>query len=248
MNVVTAGGSSPASLASSSGQARLAVVDCHVLATRNGIRTMLYTSQLGNAKIAGSPGTGTPVVFHWSAPGLGWQRAVGRKWAIPCIHLFSAGALLPAASALTAMWSPAWHDARRTRISNLIPANAYVAVADGGGGTLFRNTDLGGVVSLPELQRLSPRDLADDDPIGSRPEKQTPGHGDEANFAKYLAQALLAMRARGEYKDTVQVLNPQAICKVWSCAGKEVEASVGRTVSKDSMNSPAKDFEKAASD
>ena len=71
-----------------------------------------------------------------------------------------------------------------------IPHNALIVIADGGGATLFRSSGSGAELSLKEERKLSPKDLSEEGPSGSRPEDQTPRQTNEATFAKQLAQAL----------------------------------------------------------
>lgn len=131
---------------------------------------------------------------------------------------------------------------------NPIPSNALIVVADGGGGTLFRNAGAGGEVSLQEVRRLSPEDLASEGPSGSRPESQTPRQTDEATFAKQLAQTLFAMHGRHEFEALVLILDPQTLGQVRDCMHKTVEASVVRTLAKDLTNHAPADIEKALSE
>ncbi len=74
-------------------------------------------------------------------------------------------------------------------MSSSIPDHALVVVADGRGAILFRNEGSTGEVSLREERRLSPKNLRDEGPSGSRPTEQTPRQTDEATFAKQLADA-----------------------------------------------------------
>lgn len=131
---------------------------------------------------------------------------------------------------------------------NPIPHNALIVVADGGGGTLFRNVGAADGVSLQELRSLSPKDLASEGPSGSRPESQTPHQTDEATFAKQLAQMLFAMHGRREFEALVLILDPQTLGQVRECMHKTVEASIVRTLAKDLTNHAPADVEKALSD
>ncbi|WP_219732947.1 host attachment family protein [Mesorhizobium sp. NBSH29] len=57
-----------------------------------------------------------------------------------------------------------------------VPHHALVVVADGHGAILLRNEGPAGDVSLREERRLSPKNLRDEGPSGSRPPEQTPLH------------------------------------------------------------------------
>ncbi len=132
-------------------------------------------------------------------------------------------------------------------MSNLIPADTYIVVADGRSGRLFRNAGSGGTLALQEVRRLSPHDLAKEGPSGSRPEEQTPRQTDEATFAKQLGQALSAMLDDRECKHLILVLDPQTLGQVRKCMSKTTEASIVRTIAKDFTNSPIQDIERALS-
>ena len=53
-------------------------------------------------------------------------------------------------------------------MSNLIPADPSIVVADGRSGRLFRDAGLGGTLAWQEVWRLSPRNLAKECLSGSR--------------------------------------------------------------------------------
>lgn len=97
---------------------------------------------------------------------------------------------------------------------NPIPSNALIVVADGGGGTLFRNA----------------------------------GAGDEAAFAKLLAQTLSAMHGRHEFEALALIPDPQTLGQVRDCMHKTVEASVVRTLAKGLANHAPADIERALSE
>lgn len=126
-----------------------------------------------------------------------------------------------------------------------VPKNALVVVADGGGAILFRNTGSGGNVALKEERKLSPKDLAEEGPSGSRPEDQTPRQTDEATFAKQLAQAIYKMNHAGKYTDLVLIADPQTLGQFRSAMHKTVESSIIFTLAKDLTNHSSDDIAKA---
>lgn len=132
-------------------------------------------------------------------------------------------------------------------MTKLVPENALVVVADGGGATMFRNTGRGGQVSLSEERRMSPTDLAAEGPSGSRPEDQTPRQTDEATFAKQLAQAVYTMKHAGKYDDLVLIADPQTLGQFRSAMHKTVEDSIVFSLSKDLTNHSIEDIAKALS-
>ncbi|MEO6945697.1 MAG: host attachment protein [Nitrobacter sp.] len=78
-----------------------------------------------------------------------------------------------------------------------------MVVADGRKAILFRSRGKLDDLTLQEERRLSPKDLNDDGPSGSRPEDQSPRQTDEATFAKQLANALYKMKESGAFSDLV---------------------------------------------
>ena len=117
-----------------------------------------------------------------------------------------------------------------------IPKNALIVVADGRKAILLRTQGAGGEVSLREERRLSPKDLRDDGPSGSRPEDQTPRQTDEATYAKQLANTLQTMKLSGAYESLVLVADPQILGQLRDTMHKEVEASLVLTLAKDLTN------------
>ena len=113
----------------------------------------------------------------------------------------------------------------------MIPHNALVVVADGGGAVLFRNTGRDGDVSLGEGQRLHPHE--EQGPSGHRPPEQTVKQTEEATFAKELGQALFKMHEKGEFKDLVLAADPQTLGQVRAVLHKSVESSLVLTLHKD---------------
>ena len=129
-----------------------------------------------------------------------------------------------------------------------VPPDALVVVADGGGAILLRNRGTGSELALQEEKRLTPKSLSAEGgqgPSGSRPGDQTIHQTEEATFAKQLADALYAMRHKGDYKELVLIADPQTLGQMRECLHKEVEASMVFTLSKDYTNQSVADIEKA---
>jgi protein required for attachment to host cells len=124
-------------------------------------------------------------------------------------------------------------------MSQTIPNNALVVVADGGKARLFRKTGHGQEVRLHEDAHLTPQNLADDGPSGSRPEEQTPRQTGEATFAKRLVRRLDAMRQHGAYDHLVLAADPQTLGQMRDAMSKAVADSIVFSVAKDLTNHPA---------
>ena len=129
-----------------------------------------------------------------------------------------------------------------------VPPDALVVVADGAKAILLRNAGTGSDLSLKEERRITPKSLSAEGsqgPSGSRPGDQTVHQTEEATFAKQLADALYAMRHRGDYKQLVLIADPQTLGQMRECLHKDVEASMAFTLSKDYTNQSVADIEKA---
>ncbi|MXP61895.1 host attachment protein [Roseomonas sp. M0104] len=129
-------------------------------------------------------------------------------------------------------------------MSETIPHNALIVVADGAKAVLLRNTGRNGEIALREESHLSPRNLAEEGPSGSRPEDQTPRQTDEATFAKQLAQHLFTMHERQAFEALVLAADPQTLGQMRSVMHKTVEASIIRTLPKDLTNHSTQELEK----
>ncbi len=125
-----------------------------------------------------------------------------------------------------------------------IPQNALVVVADGGKAILFRNEGQGGELSLREEQRLEPATMTQG-PSGSRPEEQSPKQTGEATFAKNLAHVLETMHNDGKFKQLVLVADPQTLGQIRAAMHKSLAAAVVRSISKDLTNNPVKEIERS---
>ena len=130
-------------------------------------------------------------------------------------------------------------------MTKAIPKDALIVVADGRKAILLRNHGAGGEVSLTEERRLSPKDLQDDGPSGSRPEDQTPRQTNEATFAKQLANMLQRMKLSGSYDSLVLIADPQTLGQLRDTMHKEVEASLALTMAKDLTNHSVAEIAKA---
>jgi len=129
-------------------------------------------------------------------------------------------------------------------VTESIPQNALVVVADGGKAILFRNEGQGGELSLREEQRLEPATMTQG-PSGSRPEEQSPKQTGEATFAKNLAHVLETMHNDGKFKQLVLVADPQTLGQIRAAMHKSLAAAVVRSISKDLTNNPVKEIERS---
>ncbi|WP_417310137.1 host attachment family protein [Devosia sp.] len=124
-----------------------------------------------------------------------------------------------------------------------IPDDTLVVIADGHGATLLRAKKAGDGLSLKEERQLTPKNLDDEGPSGSRPEEQTPRQTDEATFAKQLAELLYKMRHGGKYEHLVLAADPQTLGQVRATLHKTVEASIVLSIDKELMGQSVAELE-----
>lgn len=123
-----------------------------------------------------------------------------------------------------------------------IAQNTLVVVADGHQARLFRTSGVGDDLSLSSAGDLSPRQLSDDGPSGSRPEDQTPRQTDEATFAKQLAAKLNRMHEAGDFKALVLVADPQTLGQLRDAMDSNLAASIALTLDKELVNHSVADI------
>lgn len=124
----------------------------------------------------------------------------------------------------------------------LIPHNALIVVADGGGAMLLRNSGKPGAITLREERRLEPSNLENEGPSGSRPEEQTQSQTDEATFAKQLGNAINKMKLAHEFEHLVLIADPQTLGQIRPILHKTVEGALIRSLAKDYTNSSFEDI------
>lgn len=121
-------------------------------------------------------------------------------------------------------------------MSNTIPSQALILVADGAKAILLRNTGNGQELSLQEIIRVTPQTIAEGGPSGSRPEDQSPKETGEATFVKQLAQAMQERLAQNDYSALVVVADPQTLGQFRGAMHKTVEAAIVHSLAKDLTN------------
>lgn len=125
-----------------------------------------------------------------------------------------------------------------------IPQQSLVVVADGHQAILFRSNGLKDDLSLVEERRLTPKDLAEEGPSGSRPEEQTPRQTDEATFAKQLANTLNSMKLAHKFDHLVLAADPQTLGQMKDVLHKTVTSSLILSLDKELTNHSTADIAK----
>ena len=127
----------------------------------------------------------------------------------------------------------------------LVPSDALVVVADGGGARLFRNHGEGQELALHQVELRELMNMDDDGPAGSMPHESTGAQIDEATFAKQLALALNADALKQGYEHLVLMADPTTLGRMRPLLHKEVQQRLVLEVPKTLTNAPLPDIEAA---
>jgi len=117
-----------------------------------------------------------------------------------------------------------------------IPDQTLVVVADGHQAILFRARSTNEKLSLSEEARLTPKNLDEDGPSGSRPEEQTPRQTDEATFAKQLADGLFRRKDGNDFQHLILAAAPQTLGQLRDTMHKTVSESIILSLDKELTN------------
>lgn len=126
-----------------------------------------------------------------------------------------------------------------------MPENTLVVIADGGGARTFLSKGDGRPVQLEQHQLLTPQNINDDGPSGSRPNQQSEAQTDEATFAKQLAHRLNHGALTQQYEHLVLVADPQTLGQIRPQLHKETQQRMLFELGKTLRNESLKDIEKA---
>lgn len=129
-----------------------------------------------------------------------------------------------------------------------IPQRTLVVVADGHQALFLRSQGVKDGLTLTEESRVTPQNLADEGPSGSRPEEQTPRQTDEATFAKQLAGKLYTMRQANEFDLMVLAADPQTLGQLRDTMHKSVSDSIILSLDKHLTNHSIGDIAKILRD
>ena len=129
-----------------------------------------------------------------------------------------------------------------------IPQKTLVVVADGHQAILFRSQGVKDALTLAEERRVTPQNLDDDGPSGSRPPEQTSLQTDEATFAKQLANELYSMKQAHKFETMVLAADPQTLGQLRDTMHKTVSDSIILSLNKVLTNHTIPDVAKAVRD
>ncbi|WP_318251085.1 host attachment family protein [Pseudorhizobium pelagicum] len=130
----------------------------------------------------------------------------------------------------------------------IIPQNTLVVVADGHQAILLRSHGVKDALTLAEERRVTPQNLEDDGPSGSRPPEQTIVQTDEATFAKQLANELYSMKHAHQFDKMVLAADPQTLGQLRDTMHKTVADSIVLSLNKVLTNHSTLDLAKAVRD
>lgn len=103
-----------------------------------------------------------------------------------------------------------------------INEKAWIVVADGHSARVLQNTGNNGAIELKEVQTVTPKNLLEEGPSGSRPQGDSPRDTDEATFAKQLAQWLFEQAHKKAFEQLVLVADPKTLGQMRPLLHKEV--------------------------
>ena len=127
----------------------------------------------------------------------------------------------------------------------MVPSEALVVVADGGGARLFRNRGDERSLALHQVELRELMNMDDDGPAGSMPGESTGQQIDEATFAKQLALALNEGALKHRYEALVLIADPGTLGRMRPLLHKEVQARMIAELAKTLTNAPVEDIERA---
>lgn len=127
------------------------------------------------------------------------------------------------------------------------PPNAFIVITSGAEAKFFRNDGTARDIKLKHVGDLSPQNLDNEGPSGSRPPESSQQETDEATFAKQLAQHLYTKAHRGDFDHLVLVADPDTLGEIRPILHQEVTQKITSEVAKTLINSPTDDIERSLS-
>lgn len=127
------------------------------------------------------------------------------------------------------------------------PQNAFVVVTSGAEAKFFVNEGTPLDIKLKHSGDLSPKDLDDDGPSGSRPSEASAQETDEATFAKQLAHYLYYKAQKGAFDHLVLVADPNTLGEIRPILHQEVISKITMELNKTLVNASTEDIERSLS-
>ena len=130
---------------------------------------------------------------------------------------------------------------------NTCPENALIVVTSGAEAKFFRNDGTAKDIKLAAHGALTPKDLDDDGPSGSRPPESSARETNEATFSKQLAHYLYAQVHKGKFDHLVLVADPDTLGEIRPILHQEVTDKITMELNKTLINSSTHDIERSLS-
>jgi len=127
------------------------------------------------------------------------------------------------------------------------PKDAFIVIASGAEAKFFVNEGNHLKIKLRHVGDLSPKNLDDDGPSGSRPPESSAQETDEATFAKQLAHYLYEKAQKGTFDHLVLVADPDTLGEMRPILHKEVTEKITMELNKTLTNSSTDDIERTLS-
>ena len=128
-------------------------------------------------------------------------------------------------------------------MSTDIPKNALVVVTTGAEAKLYRNEGESGELKLTQSDSLTPTNLENEGPSGSRPPESSDRETDEATFSKQLAQHLYKRAHAGQFDHLALVADPDTLGELRPLLHQEVTNKIVLELNKTLINSPVDEIE-----
>lgn len=125
-----------------------------------------------------------------------------------------------------------------------LPENTLVVIATGAIAKLYINQGEAGEIKLKSNGSLTPKNLLDDGPSGSRPPESSQRETDEATSSKQLAERLYQEAHTGKFKHLALIADPNTLGELRPLLHQEVTDKMVLELDKTLVNSPIEDIEK----
>jgi protein required for attachment to host cells len=130
-------------------------------------------------------------------------------------------------------------------MSEMIPHNAMIVVADGIGARFFRNSGHEGRLHLTVDGDLKPHHLLNEGPSGHRPKESSHQQTDEATFVKQLANELYRLAHARELTALVVIADPRTLGTLRPLLHTEVQERIIQEIAKTLTHASTAEIEKA---
>ncbi len=132
-------------------------------------------------------------------------------------------------------------------MSSELPKDTLVVITTGAEAKIYRNQSESGKIKLQSAGRISPQNLDNEGPSGSRPPESSNRETDEATFSKQLAEVLYKQAHAGEFQHLALVADPNTLGELRPLLHQEVADKIVLELNKTLINSPVGDIEKILS-